>query len=108
MAAPKGNRNALKHGFYSKSFTKDEIGDLQGIDLDTLEDEIKMQKVLIRRVFDYVSKETQLTHEQKMSALSTLSSANSTLANLLIKSKAFEQRDALSEALQNVLTDIQK
>ena len=45
-----GNLNALKHGFYARHFTELEIGDLAGLDTNDLTGEIKMMRIVIRRV----------------------------------------------------------
>lgn len=53
MGAPKGNSNALKHGFYSRTMRKSEIADLKmledaGIQAN-LVDEIALMRVTIQR-----------------------------------------------------------
>ena len=45
-----GNLNALKHGFYARHFTELEIDDLAGLDTNDLTGEIKMMRIVIRRV----------------------------------------------------------
>lgn len=52
--APKGNTNALKHGFYSRQFRKQEVDDLsllQSIDLPDLASEISLLRIAISRAF---------------------------------------------------------
>jgi hypothetical protein len=46
-----GNRNALKHGFYSKLFKPGELDDLNAVLADGLTDEIAMLRVVVRRLF---------------------------------------------------------
>lgn len=50
--APKGNLNALKHGFYSREFRKGEEADLETILTSGLTDEITMLRVATRRLFE--------------------------------------------------------
>src|SRR5512141_579102 len=45
-----GNLNALKHGFYARQFTERETGDLAGLDTNDLTGEIKMMRIVIRRI----------------------------------------------------------
>jgi len=51
MAAPKGNHNALKHGFYSRAFRQVDLNDLESIE-EGLKSEIAMMRVATRRVFE--------------------------------------------------------
>ena len=51
--APKGNRNAFKHGFYSRAFTQQELQEMSQIMQDeglSLTHEIAILKLLTRRV----------------------------------------------------------
>ena len=50
--APRGNINALKHGFYSKRFKNGEIEDLIRVDGTNVQDEIAMLRVITRRAAD--------------------------------------------------------
>jgi len=49
--APKGNGNAVKHGFYRSVLTADEVADLvTHAENDTIDDEIALTRVLLRRL----------------------------------------------------------
>ena len=50
--APRGNHNALKHGFYAKTFKPAERRELQAVRQLSLNAEIDMLRVVVRRVFD--------------------------------------------------------
>jgi len=50
--APRGNRNALKHGFYAKTFKPAERRELESVRQLSLNAEIDMLRVVVRRVFD--------------------------------------------------------
>ena len=47
-----GNRNALKHGFYTRQFNPTDIADLDKFDFTGLEHEIILLRVLIRRLVE--------------------------------------------------------
>jgi len=47
--APPGNKNALKHGFYSRAFTKEEQREWKSAAKNRLQPEINLFKVLIAR-----------------------------------------------------------
>ena len=56
----KGNRNALKYGFYSRQLRRVEKTDLNKTEFDNnLGDEILMLKVMIRRVWELASTDTK-------------------------------------------------
>ena len=47
-----GNRNALKHGFYTRQFNPTDIADLDKFDFTGLDHEIILLRVLIRRLVE--------------------------------------------------------
>jgi hypothetical protein len=50
--AQPGNLNALKHGFYSRSFKELENADLEAMIAEDLDSEIAMLRVVVRRAFE--------------------------------------------------------
>lgn len=95
--APKGNRNALKHGFYSKALDRAdrglivEVSGCQGLD-----QEIDILRIKIHRLL-----------ERDPDNLELQATALTTLARL-VKTRyetSAEQRNSLKEAALNVLTD---
>jgi len=58
-----GNINALKHGFYSRRFTKLEIKDLATILPANLEDDIALHRVMNRRMFDLADRDAKTIDE---------------------------------------------
>lgn len=61
--APVGNQNALKHGLYSDYFTEDEARDLDQIKLGTVEEELKLCRIKLRRWLKFENKvEQELDH----------------------------------------------
>ena len=56
----KGNSNALKHGFYSRRFSKLELKDLDAIlNHHNFEDEIALLRVTSRRMFEIANKDSK-------------------------------------------------
>lgn len=79
--APRGNKNALKHGFYSRQFNKADLVDLEAADILGLEDEITMIRVYIRRVIQLGNDVNDLP--QAISLLRVLCLASASLMRLL-------------------------
>lgn len=72
--APKGNRNAFKHGFYSNAYTQKEKQELSQTGIDHRRDNIKFFKVLVARVVRWVKPAASnlLTFQENLAALHTL------------------------------------
>lgn len=92
-----GNLNALKHGFYSRSFRKFEIDDLGVTSVTDLAGEINALRISTRRLIELSADNTDT--EIGIKLLSTLSLALVRLSNLLraqvrinagLESEAFE------------------
>ena len=96
--APKGNTNALKHGFYSKVLDEAEKLDFESAaDVDGIDDEIALLRVKIKSVL-----------EKDPENIKLIMQATNTLAGL-VKTKyriTKEQRQGLKEAIGNVLKDV--
>ena len=54
-----GNRNALKHGFYSRYFTELETSDLETALIGDLDDDITQTRVALRRCFEQAKDQNQ-------------------------------------------------
>ena len=52
MGAPKGNRNALKHGLYAKHYTAEELERLRKMRPDNYEPELGMIRTAVNNVFE--------------------------------------------------------
>ena len=52
MAAPKGNKNALKHGLYAKHFTQEDLARLRKMTPDNYEPELGMIRKVVENVFE--------------------------------------------------------
>jgi len=107
--APKGNLNALKHGFYSRLFHNHEISDLPSEQIGNLENEITLLRVMIRRTMELAEGIDNL--QQATRALDALGAAASRLANLLRAEKALlppnsQVGDEISLAIQQVNAEL--
>ncbi len=96
--APKGNRNAYKHGFYAKVLNEAEQLDFELVTgVNGFDDEIALLRVKIKSLLANDPENIKL-----------LMDATTTLANL-VKTKykiSKEQKQGLKEAIENVLKDI--
>ncbi|MBN2148716.1 MAG: hypothetical protein JW726_15115 [Anaerolineales bacterium] len=79
--APRGNKNALKHGFYSRHFKAGETSDLEHTEQDNLDSEINMLRVVIRRTMEIADGQTDL--EAAVKILGSLGAAATRLSSLL-------------------------
>jgi uncharacterized protein YjcR len=96
--APKGNRNALKHGFYSKVLDEAEKLDFESVsDVNGIDDEIALLRVKIKSVLEKDPENIRLIMQ-----------ATNTLAGLVKTRYRInkEQRQGLREAITNVLKDV--
>jgi hypothetical protein len=96
--APKGNLNALKHGFYSKVLDEAEKLDFESATgVEGIDDEIALLRVKIKSVLAKDPENVKLIMQ-----------ATNTLAGL-VKTRyriTKEQRQGLREAIGNVLRDV--
>lgn len=103
--APRGNRNALKHGFYPRQFKKADLSDLDKANLSGLQDEITMLRLFIRRVLELGRDVEDLYEAQYL--LRTVSLAVITLTRL-IKTQHWLSSgdDEVSQALKQALLEV--
>ncbi len=104
-SAPKGNLNALKHGFYSRLFHADERVDLDSDQETSLDNEIILLRVMIRRTLQLAEGIDDL--QEAIRALGALGAAANRLANLLRVQKSLKDQnnqlaDEISIAIQQV------
>ncbi len=102
--APKGNLNALKHGYYSRLFRCRETDELPN-EPGSLESEITLLRVMIRRTTELAVGIDDLKEATRV--LDALGAAAARLANLLrAQHKLHENRpgveDEISIAIQQV------
>jgi ABC-type transporter Mla subunit MlaD len=109
--APKGNKNAYKHGFYCRDFTQIEAGDLESALREGLQDEIAMLRISLRRLFQLSKESKDLETSAKI--LSSLSHASSQLANLLrthkmLTGQSSATEDAITTAISQIIVELVK
>jgi len=80
--APPGNRNALKHGFYARSFSPAERNSLASEMLGQFKDEIPLLRVLLARTAQSLQQQKGLSFEDQLSALRTVTLAIGRLESL--------------------------
>ncbi len=107
--APKGNLNALKHGYYSRLFHDNEANDLAGEESSSLENEITLLRVMIRRTMELADGIDDLKEARRV--LDALGAAASRLASLLRAQKHLntiqsQVADEISTAIQQVNTEL--
>jgi hypothetical protein len=51
--APLGNKNAYKHGFYSRDFPRTDLKDLEAVDSQGLAEEISLTRLHLRKLTEY-------------------------------------------------------
>jgi hypothetical protein len=79
--APKGNLNALKHGFYSEQLRRAEIAALEGVDPTSIKDEIGVLRVVVRRLIQLIK--TSQSVPELTSLITTLSTLTGNLGRLI-------------------------
>ncbi len=68
--APVANQNATRHGFYSAVLTEQEAADLLAhAQNDTIEDELALTRVMLRRLLEYLQKEIPEVDETAVTEL---------------------------------------
>jgi uncharacterized protein YjcR len=103
--APKGNLNALKNGFYSRLFRNSETSELEEDQLASLENEITLLRVMMRRTMELADGIDDLNDATRV--LDALGAAAGRLANLLRTQKSLQDpqtgaADEISIAIQQV------
>jgi hypothetical protein len=103
MGAPKGNLNAIKHGFYSRFYKQVETDDITLIK-EGLDDEIVMLRVLIRRAIELSDDTEDKEFPGILNAISLGVSrlGNTMHMNLVLSGKASD----ISQALMQALTEL--
>lgn len=103
--APPGNKNAEKHGFYSKRFTPDEAKRLEGRDRYSLDDELDLLMVYMDRISAIVKLEKIGDDDLKaLNTLALMAQAKSTLirTHYLTKGKGGVIEQGILEALEEI------
>ena len=107
--APKGNLNALKHGFYSRLFHSGEASDLANGHPTSLEHEITLLRVMIRRTMELADGIQDL--REAIRVLDALGAAAGRLSALVRAQKSLNESqsrmaDEISMAIQQVNSEL--
>jgi uncharacterized protein YjcR len=109
--AQKGNLNALKHGFYSRLFRSGEPSELSEDESASLENEITLLRVMIRRTMQLADGIDDL--KDAIRVLEALGAAAGRLSNLLRAQKSLKESrsqvaDEISIAIQQVNQELRR
>ena len=106
--APRGNQNALKHGFYARHFDKTDLADLKVASFDGLNAEITLLRVFMRRLIERYQSSDDLS--TALAVVRALSIASFSLARLvhLQYSMAPSASDELHQAIKQVLASFEQ
>lgn len=105
-----GNNNALKHGFYSRSWKYKDRKGLEDLDPVSLADEIALMRVCIRRLVESFTPD--LSYEQQSRFVRTLSQAAYALNRMvrtqqnITQPEESELRQVLNRALSEVTHEL--
>jgi hypothetical protein len=77
-----GNSNALKHGFYSRSFNTIENSDLETLS-EGLQSEVNLLRVSMRKVFELANQNANATVDDWTKALNALTLGSRSVGHLL-------------------------
>jgi len=111
-----GNKNALKHGFYSKGFTADEISRLDSADALDVTAEVHLNRVMIDRLQAEISFDAEMMTDsntnqirndhylRQLNTLAAMTAAQATLVRTqyLIKGKAGDVQSSILAALEEL------
>jgi hypothetical protein len=116
--AQPGNLNALKHGFYSRSFKDLENTDLEAMLAQDLDSEIAMLRVVVRRAFELsttpageAESDPNERLDKAIHVMNSLGMASIRLGSLLKIQAMLGKREGdigavISEALKEVARDL--
>ena len=108
--AQPGNKNAEKHGFYSKRFNPDETNRLDTTDRLSIESEIDLVRVYIDRIAAIVNISRNISDDD-LKALNTLANMTQSLSTMLrthylMRGKGGEIEKTIMQALEEVRLEL--
>lgn len=121
-----GNKNALRHGFYSKQFTDEQNKRLQAADNTSLESEIDLIRICLDRLYKQIDMEpiyqtgkdadglpiqTEIRDDHYLKQLNTLSLMTQSLSTTvrtqhLIKGKSSGVLETITNALEEMRIEL--
>ncbi len=107
------NKNASKHGFYSKHFTQFESKALSEMPLTHVTDVIDLMRVSTARFMEaYTLSLEELDYESRLAALRTISMAAGCIASLVriqaCASKNNERVDGINKSIKEIQKEMEK
>ena len=110
--APSANQNARTHGFYARTLSQQEMGDLVFYAADmTLDDEIACARIALRRALEFVRQDSEnLGREQYLRAADLIFHGTRTVARLLRDRHilSIESDGGISDFINQVLDNLGK
>jgi hypothetical protein len=109
--APAGNKNALKHGLYSRAFRSQELTEFSASDFSALLGQIGVIRLLVKRVYQLARSE-DLDLRDNLAILRALTFAITSI-NRLVRTRAFLSSNnsgweaAFHQALEDLTTQIE-
>jgi len=80
--AQPGNRNALKHGYYSRLFKQREGEIFSALSIEDIQEEIELTRVNNRRVLRAMSEDPDITYDQILAGVRAISMGSALIASL--------------------------
>jgi hypothetical protein len=102
--APAGNRNALKHGYYTRHFTDLEIGDIEAMSDRSLKGELVGARVILGRLMAYffeINSQEDVNIDEVVSLGGLINSSLRTVV-YIVKGMADETDDIWDEVLDSL------
>ncbi len=103
--APPGNLNALKHGFYSRTFREMDIVDLEAMLNKSLDSEINMLRVYTRQLLELSQGNTDA--EQGIRVLTVLGITATRLANIM-RAQSLLEGNSQDTTVQKIIEELTK
>lgn len=104
--AQPGNKNALKHGFYSRKFSRDESERLDSQEATDVIAEINLLRVYVDRIAEHITIKDKPTEDdlKTLNTLALMTQAISTLTrtHYLVRGKESTVHDAILAALEEI------
>jgi hypothetical protein len=103
--APKGNNNALKHGFYARKISTSDLDGLEETLSTNLKDEIEVMRIFMRRVVELGSKTSDL--EKAINLLRILTFASMGINRLVRTQITLANPSTEANLLQAALAELE-
>ena len=107
LGARAGNQNATKHGFYRKTLTLEEFADLlTHAENTTLNDELAITRVMLRRLMFYLSDDNDLTPAEYAAIAPLVFTGSRTVAYILREIGQVGTSNIFGEVLDHMAAEL--